>query len=146
LSAAHLSFWGLPPSPGAGQQGAFQLLQNAGLIVYALAYPVMFALPLAGRQRKVVRPPFWLQAASVSGFAMTVMFVVLSLFPIIDVPNPWLFTIKVGGFTLACQLVATGLFYSHQRANGPARWQKWRRRGKQMYTSLTGPCRRTATG
>ena len=75
----------------------------------------MFALPLAGRQRNVIRPPFWLQAASVSGFAMTVMFVVLSLFPIIDVPNPWTFTAKVGGFTLACQVAAMGLFYSHRR-------------------------------
>jgi hypothetical protein len=61
---------GIAAVAGAGQQEAFQLLQSAGLIVYALAYLVMFALPLAGRQRKVLRPPSWLQAASVSGFAM----------------------------------------------------------------------------
>ena len=45
---------------------------------------------------------------------MTVMFLVLSLLPIIGVRNPLIFTAKVGGFTLVCQLVAMGLFYSHQ--------------------------------
>lgn len=100
---------------GAGQQEAFQLLQNASGIFYALAYLVMFALPLAGRQKKIARPPLWLQAAAVSGFVITAMYVVLSLFPIIDVPRPLVFTAKVGGFVLLSQLVAVGLFYSYRR-------------------------------
>jgi amino acid transporter len=100
---------------GAGQQEAFQLLQNASLILYALTYLTMFALPLAGRQRKIVKPGRWLQAATVSGFMMTAMFLALSLFPIIDVPRPLEFTAKVGGFTLLCQLIAVGMFYSCRR-------------------------------
>jgi amino acid transporter len=101
---------------GAGRQEAFQLLQNTSGIFYALAYLAMFALPLAGRQRKISKPPWWLKAAAVSGFLMTAMYLVLSLFPIIDVPNRLLFTAKVGGFVLACQLSAVGLFYYN--------WQK----------------------
>ncbi len=100
---------------GAGQQEAFQLLQNASGIFYALAYLAMFALPLFGSQKKLLKPPLWLQAASVSGFLMTAMYLVLSLFPIIDVPQPWLFTTKVGGFILACQVVAALLYYSYRR-------------------------------
>ena len=100
---------------GAAQQEAFQLLQNAAGIFYALVYLVMFALPLVGRQRHIAKPAWWLQAASVSGFVMTAMYLVLSLFPIIDVPHPLLFTAKVGGFILACQLVAAFLFYSYRR-------------------------------
>lgn len=46
---------------------------------------------------------------------MTAMYLVLSLFPIIDVPHPWLFTAKVGGFILACQAGAVFLFYSYHR-------------------------------
>jgi glutamate:GABA antiporter len=99
---------------GAGQQEAFQLLQNASGMFYALAYLAMFALPLVGRQRKILKPALWLQAASVSGFLMTAMYLVLSLFPIIDVPRPLLFTAKVGGFIAACQLAAAALFYSYQ--------------------------------
>jgi amino acid transporter len=100
---------------GAGQQEAFQLLQNASGIFYALSYLAMFALPLVGRQREILKPAVWLQAAAVSGFTMTGMYLVLALFPIIDVPRPLLFAAKIGGFILACQLAAAGLFYSYRR-------------------------------
>jgi len=100
---------------GAGQQEAFQLLQNCAGIFYALVYLAMFTLPLVGRQRAIAKPPLWLKAASVSGFVMTAMYLVLSLFPIIDVPHPLLFTAKVGGFILACQLMVLCLFYSYHR-------------------------------
>jgi amino acid transporter len=96
---------------GAGQQEAFQLLQNASGIFYALAYLAMFALPLVGRQRKILKPPLWLQAASATGFLMTAMYMVLALFPIIDVPRPLMFTAKVGGFVLTCQLAAAAFYY-----------------------------------
>ncbi len=103
---------------GAGQQEAFQLLQNASGIFYALAYLAMFALPLAGRQRKIVKPALWLKGAAATGFLMTAMYLVLSLFPIINVPKPLAFTEKVGGFVLVCQLMAAGLFYCNRRKNG----------------------------
>jgi amino acid transporter len=90
----------------AGRQAAFQLLQNAAGIFYALAYLAMFALPLMCRQRKIAKTALWLQAAAVSGFVMTAMYLALSLFPIIDVPKPLVFTAKIGGFVLARQLVA----------------------------------------
>ena len=100
---------------GAGEQEAFQLLQNSSGMFYALAYLAMFALPLVGKQKKIAKPAFWLQAAAVSGFLMTAMYLVLSLFPIIDVPRPLVFTAKIGGFILACQLAAAALFYSYRR-------------------------------
>jgi glutamate:GABA antiporter len=100
---------------GSGQQEAFQLLQNAGGILYAITYLAMFALPLAGHQREIAKPPLWLQAASASGFLMTAMYLVLSLFPIIDLPHPLVFTAEVGGFVLVCQLMAAGLFWSYRR-------------------------------
>ena len=102
---------------GAGQQEAFQLLQNSSGILYALVYMAMFALPLVGRQRTLSKPPLWLQAASVSGFLMTAMYLVLSLFPIIDVPHPLRFTAKVGGFILGCQLIAVFLFYTRPKSH-----------------------------
>jgi amino acid transporter len=100
---------------GTGQQEAFQLLQNVAVISYALAYLAMFALPLVGKQKKILKAPLWLQAASVSGFLMTTLYLVLAVFPIIDVPKPLLFTAKIMGFMLGCQLAAALLFYSYQR-------------------------------
>lgn len=112
---------GIVAIAGSGQQEAYQLLQNASLIVYALAYLTMFALPLAGKQRAISPPPLWLTAASVTGFLMTALYVVLSLFPIIDVANPLLFTAKLSAFTLVCQFIAVALFYSYRRRRSPAR-------------------------
>jgi len=45
----------------------------------------MFAIPLAAAGEK---PSLFLRTAALSGFLMTLLNVVLSLFPIIDVPNP----------------------------------------------------------
>lgn len=94
-------------SIGAGNQEAFQLLLNASGIAYGLAYLVMFAIPLVARGEK---PSWMLRAAAVSGFGMTLLFIGLSLFPIIDVPNRWLFTLKIGGSVMGLNLAAA-VFY-----------------------------------
>jgi amino acid transporter len=94
-------------SVGAGNQEAYQILQNANGIAYGIAYLVMFAIPLIASGEK---PPLWLRAAALSGFLMTLLNVVFSVFPIIDVPNPWAFAFKVGGTVLVLNLAAV-LFY-----------------------------------
>ena len=76
---------------GAGNQEAYQMLQSASGIAYGLAYLVMFAIPLVARGEKA---SWVLRVAAASGFAMTLLNVVLSVFPIIDVPNPASFAIK----------------------------------------------------
>jgi glutamate:GABA antiporter len=91
---------------GAGRQEAFQLLQNASAIFYGLTYLAMFAIPILGFAAASVP----LRLAAVSGFAMTLLCVVLSVFPIIEVPNRLLFTMKVSGAVVGCNCVG-GLIY-----------------------------------
>jgi glutamate:GABA antiporter len=88
-------------SLGAGNQESYQLLQNANGIAYGLAYLVMFAIPLVARGEK---PSLALRGAAASGFAMTLLNVVLSVVPIIDVPNRFLFMMKAGGVMLGLNL------------------------------------------
>lgn len=76
---------------GVGAQEAFQLLNNTGLICWALAYLVMFAIPLFARGEK---PSLTVKIAAASGFAMTLAYAVLSIFPVVDVKSPWGFTGK----------------------------------------------------
>ena len=80
---------------GVGQAEAFQLLFNAGGMFYALTYVVMFAIPLFGLRGVTPRPPLWLRVASASGLLMTVLYVVLSVFPIIKVESVGLFAVKI---------------------------------------------------
>jgi amino acid transporter len=86
---------GLAGLVGVGQQEAFQMLDNAAGTFYALAYLVMFALPLLAADRFGARAPRWLRAAALSGFAMTALYVVLATVPIVDVVSRWAFAAKM---------------------------------------------------
>lgn len=76
---------------GVGAQEAFQFLNNTGLICWALAYLVMFGIPLFATGEK---PRFAVRLAAVSGFVMTLAYAVLSIFPVVDVKSSWGFTGK----------------------------------------------------
>jgi amino acid permease len=91
---------------GAGRQEAFQLLQNAAGIFYGITYLVMFAIPILGHAGASTS----LRVAAASGFALTLLCVVLSVFPIIDVPNWQSFALKVGGTVIAGN-IAGGVIY-----------------------------------
>jgi len=95
-------------SVGAGNQEAYQLLLNASGIAYGLAYLVMFAIPLIAPGEK---PSWILRVAAASGFAMTLLNVTLSVFPIIDVPNPFLFAAKISGVVIGLNLAGALFFW-----------------------------------
>lgn len=109
-------------SIGVGQAEAFQLLFNASGIFYALTYIVMFAIPIFGLRGVTPRPPLWLQIASFSGLAMTVLYVVLSVFPIIKVESVSTFAMKITGVIVVMNLVGIGILQAaHRRTRGAAR-------------------------
>jgi amino acid transporter len=100
---------------GVGEQEAFQLLDNAAGIFYGLTYLVMFAIPLVGMQRMQPRPPLWLRVAATSGFLVTLLYVVLSIFPIIDVASWFSFAIKISSVVVGLNLVGAALYWSAAR-------------------------------
>lgn len=102
---------------GVGNQEAYQLLLNASLLCFAGAYLVMFAIPLLARGEK---PGWGVRLAAASGLLMTLLFVVMSVFPIVQVDNAGLFAVKliavIGG--LQC---AGALYYWRARRAFAAR-------------------------
>ena len=101
---------GLAALLGVGEQEAFQLLLNTGLIFYAFTYLAMFAIPLIGLRGSDVQRPLWLQVAAVSGFLVTLLFAVLSLFPIIEVDSWFAFTAKITVTVVCAEIVGAALF------------------------------------
>jgi amino acid transporter len=93
---------------GVGAQEAFQLTLNAAIICWALTYIVMFAIPLIARGE---RAPWSVRLAAASGLLMTLLFTVLSIFPIIDVRNALSFTAKISGLIVGIN-VAGALYFS----------------------------------
>ncbi len=90
---------------GVGKQEAFQLLWNASGVFYALTYLVMFAIPLIGLRASGQRVPIWLKTAAFCGFAMTLLYVALSIMPIIQVESRLLFGVKVGGLIVVANVI-----------------------------------------
>ncbi|HEX9085220.1 MAG TPA: hypothetical protein VF836_10805, partial [Gemmatimonadaceae bacterium] len=80
---------------GVGVQEAFQLLENAAGIFYALTYLALFAIPIFGVASLARRPSTFLRAAAVCGFAVTLLYSTLSVFPIIDVASWQIFAAKI---------------------------------------------------
>ncbi|HEX5070825.1 MAG TPA: APC family permease [Vicinamibacterales bacterium] len=100
---------------GVDAQEAFQLLENAGGIFYAFTYLAMFAIPLFGAHRLSERPPLWLRAAAASGFAVTLLYSVLSVFPIIDVESWTIFAVKIISVLLVANLIGVGIYLAGER-------------------------------
>jgi amino acid transporter len=97
---------------GVGSQESYQLLNNGSGISYALTYLVMFAIPLIARGE---RPTWSVRIAALSGFAVTLLYVVLSVFPIIDVQNGAAFTAKISAVIVGSNALGAAFFWKAQR-------------------------------
>jgi amino acid transporter len=100
---------------GVGQAESFQLLFNASGMFYALTYVVMFAIPLFGLRSVAAKPPLWLRIVSTSGLLMTVLYVALSVFPIIKVQSVAVFALKIGLVIVVANAVGIGILAAARR-------------------------------
>ena len=126
VGAVSLAF-GLAGIVGVGEQEAFQLLDNAAGILYGLTYLVLFALPLAASARNVSSWPraSWpLRIAAIAGLATTILYVILSIFPIIDVPSWRTFAVKISSVVIGLNLLGFLVY-----ALGGRRRERPRQRG-----------------
>jgi amino acid transporter len=95
---------------GVGAQEAFQLIDNAAGIFYGIAYLALFAIPLFGAASLRSRAPLWLRAAAVVGAAVTLLYIALTIVPIVPVESPVGFATKVIATTLTANLVGAAIF------------------------------------
>lgn len=79
---------------GVGDQEAFSLLQIWAFTFYGIAYLALFAVPVLSVKSRALRGPMWLRVLAVSGFVLTLLFVVLSVFPVIPVASESAYTRK----------------------------------------------------
>jgi hypothetical protein len=56
-----------------------------------------------------------LRIAAASGFGVTLLYVVLSVFPIVDVASWLSFAAKISGVVISLNLAGAGLFYAARR-------------------------------
>ncbi|MFN2476679.1 MAG: APC family permease [Chthoniobacterales bacterium] len=100
---------------GVGAQEAFQLIDNAAGIFYAIAYLILFAIPIYGLRQVKSHAPLWLKIAAVFGFAVTVLYVLLTIFPIVEVQSPLWFGAKIVLTTVGANVVGWLIFRAGQK-------------------------------
>jgi len=102
---------------GVGVQEAFQLLENAAGIFYALTYLALFAIPIFGAAKLAKRPSTFLRTAAACGFAVTLLYSTLSVFPIIEVASWQIFAAKIIAVIVGANLLGVGIYAVGQRVN-----------------------------
>jgi glutamate:GABA antiporter len=109
---------------GVGAQEAFQLIDNAAGIFYGVAYLALFAIPICGLRALPVRAPLWLRIAAAIGFLVTLLYIVLTIVPIVNVESRTAFAAKIIIVTLGANLLGALIFVAARRrrqAASPAR-------------------------
>jgi hypothetical protein len=106
-------------SIGVGEQEAFELLLVWAFAFYATAYLALFAIPLLARKELEIRPAAWMRAAALSGFVVTLLYIVLSIFPLIDVQSSWEYSLKTGAMILGANLVGAWLYHWRSKTRAP---------------------------
>lgn len=100
---------------GVGQAEAFQLMFNASGIFYGLTYVTMFAIPLVGLRGVTPRPPLWVKGAALAGLLITLVYIVLAVFPIIPVESVAGFALKITVVVVLLNLVGVGILVAGRR-------------------------------
>lgn len=106
---------GLLSLTGVGAQEAFQLLDNAGGVFYALTYLVLFSIPLFGMKAFGVRTPLGLKIACASGFLVTLLYIGFTIVPIIEVSSPLWFALKIVSVVVLANSVGAGIYAVRRR-------------------------------
>jgi amino acid transporter len=100
---------------GAQAHEAFQLIDNAGGVFYALTYLVLFAIPLFGMKALGVKAPWWLKIACASGFIVTLVYIRFAIVPITEVGSLLTFALKVAGTVVVANAIGITIYVLGKR-------------------------------
>ena len=106
---------------GAGIQEAFQLVDNAANVFYGIVYLALFAIPIAGAGAIRCGAPIWLRVAALCGFAVSLLAIFFTVYPIIDVSNRLIFAAKIIGVTVIANVIGVTIFGFAKRRRSAVR-------------------------
>jgi amino acid transporter len=100
---------------GAGIQEAFQLVDNASNVFYGIVYAMLFAIPLVGATGLRTGAGIWLRIAAVCGFLVSLSAIFFTIYPIIDVPSPLSFAVKIVAVTAIANAIGIAIFLAGKK-------------------------------
>src|SRR5881398_1394365 len=103
---------------GTGIQEAFQLVDNAANVFYGIVYFTMFAIPIFGATEIRSGAPIWLRIAAVCGAAVSLSAIFFTVYPIIYVPSPLSFAVKIIAVTTIANAIGVAIFLLGTKRRG----------------------------
>jgi amino acid transporter len=102
-------------SAGVRAAEAFGVLNDASSELYALAYLVMFLIPICGARSVRARLPWWVAPVCAAGVGAILFVLLLNIYPFVDVQNATVFAAKIAGTTLIVNLLGLGFYLGRNR-------------------------------
>jgi amino acid transporter len=103
---------------GVREQEASQLLAAASIALYAITYVALFALPLLGNQALRSALPLWVKLAALGGLISSVISLVITVYPIVDVTSRGAYAAKICAVVVVSNLVGVMIYWVGQRRRG----------------------------
>ena len=100
---------------GAGHEESFELLLTWSFTFYGIAYLALFAIPVLARKERGLRAGLGVRVAAISGFLVTLLFVVLSVFPIINVGSAGRYSLEIAGVVLGANVLGYIIYRTNPR-------------------------------
>src|SRR5262249_27388068 len=100
---------------GAGIQEAFQLVDNAANVFYGIVYFTMFVIPVFGAAAIRSSAPIWLRIAAICGALVSLSAIFFTVYPIIDVPSPLSFAVKIITVTAIANAIGVAIYLVGKR-------------------------------
>ena len=111
----------IAPLIGVKEAEAFQFQDNAANIFYALIYMVLFAIPIVAMKRFGARAPWWLRAAAVLGFLVSLVGAFYTIFPIIAVESRFWFAAKIIAVVVVANVIGAGIYLLDKKRSAQVR-------------------------
>ncbi len=98
---------------GVREQEASQLLGNASIVHYAIAYCALFLIPLVGTLR--AGTPAWLKVAAMCGLFSSAVSLLIAVYPIVDVVSRQSYAAKITGVVVLANMAGLLIYRAGQR-------------------------------
>jgi amino acid transporter len=100
---------------GVQEQEASQLLATASIVLYAITYVALFALPVFGRGILRTALPGWLKAVSMAGLVSSLISLCIAAYPIVDVVSKTAYAAKICSIVAIANMAGVLIYRSGQR-------------------------------
>jgi glutamate:GABA antiporter len=100
---------------GVREQEASQLLTNASIVHYAIAYVALFALPVFGNRKLRSKLPGWLMPVALAGMAASAVALLFAVYPIVDVVSRGSYAAKISGVVVLTNIAGVALYRAGKR-------------------------------